>query len=120
MADHLIKGGHKVTVYNRISTKAAKWAKKFGGKTAKTSRDAAKGKEIVSVCVGNDDDLCSVVFGDKGALAGMSRGPILADSTSASANVARELHGSARKAGVGFIDAPISGGKPVRRTVYWW
>ena len=109
MADHLSKGRHEVTVYNRTATKAAKWAKKFGGKTAKTSRDAAKEKELVFVCVGNDHDLCSVVFLDKGALAGMSRGPILVDNTSASANVARELHGSARKAGVGFIDAPISG-----------
>ena len=111
MAGHLSKGGHEVTVYNRTAAKAAKWAKKFGGKMAKTPRDAAKGKEIVFVCVGNDDDLRSVVLGDKGTLAGMSRGTILVDNTTASANVARELHGSARKAGVGFIDAPISGGQ---------
>jgi 3-hydroxyisobutyrate dehydrogenase len=111
MAVHLSKGGHEVTVYNRTAAKAAKWAKKFGGKTAKTPRDAAKGKEVVFVCVGNDDDLRSVVLGDKGALAGMSRGTILVDNTTASANVARELHGITRKAGVGFIDAPVSGGQ---------
>jgi len=111
MAGHLSKGGHEVTVYNRTAAKAAKWVKKFGGKTAKTPRDAAKGKEVVFVCVGNDDDLRSVVLGDKGALAGMSRGTILIDNTTASANVARELHGIARKAGVGFVDAPVSGGQ---------
>jgi len=111
MAGHLSKGGHEVTVYNRTAAKAAKWAKKFGGKTAKTPRDAAKGKEVVFVCVGNDDDLRSVVLGDKGALAGMSRGTILVDNTTASANVARELHGITHKAGVGFIDAPVSGGQ---------
>jgi len=111
MAGHLSKGGHEVTVYNRTAAKATQLAKKFGGKTAKTPRDAAKGKEIVFVCVGNDNDLRSVVLGDKGTLAGMSRGTILVDNTTASANAARELHGSARKAGAGFIDAPVSGGQ---------
>ena len=77
MAGHLSKGGHEVTVYNRTAAKATQLAKKFGGKTAKTPRDAAKGKEIVFVCVGNDNDLRSVVLGDKGTLAGMSRGTIL-------------------------------------------
>ena len=110
MGGHLSKGGHEVTVYNRTAAKASKWAKKFGGKTAKTPRDAAKGKVIVFVCVGNDD-LRSVVLGDKGALAGMSRGTILVDNTTASANVAREIHGIARKAAVGFIDAAVSGGQ---------
>jgi 3-hydroxyisobutyrate dehydrogenase-like beta-hydroxyacid dehydrogenase len=110
MGGHLSKGGHEVTVYNRTAAKASKWAKKFGGKTAKTPRDAAKGKVIVFVCVGNDD-LRSVVLGDKGALAGMSRGTILVDNTTASANVARELHGIARKSAVGFIDAAVSGGQ---------
>ena len=111
MAGHLSKGGHDVTVYNRTAAKAAKWKKAFGGKTAKTPREAAKGKEFVFVCVGNDDDLRSVMLGEKGALAGMSKGAVLIDNTTASANVARELHGAARKSGVGFIDAPVSGGQ---------
>ena len=111
MAGHLSKGGHDVTVYNRTAAKAAKWKKTFGGKTARTPREAAKGKEFVFVCVGNDDDLRSVVLGEKGALAGMSKGTILIDNTTASANAARELHGIARKSGIGFIDAPVSGGQ---------
>ena len=118
MAGHLSKGGHEVTVYNRTTAKAAKWAKKFGGKTAKTPRDAAKGKEIVFVCVVNDNDLRSVVLGDKGALAGMSRGTILVDNTTASANAAREPHRSARKAGAGFIDVHFRVVKPMRRTLH--
>ncbi len=111
MAGHLSKGGHDVTVYNRTAAKAAKWKKAFGGKTAKSPREAAKGKEFVFVCVGNDDDLRSVMLGEKGALAGMSKGAVLIDNTTASANVARELHGTARKSGIGFIDAPVSGGQ---------
>ena len=118
MAGYLSKGGHEVTVYNRTTAKAAKWAKKFGGKTAKTPRDAAKGKEIVFVCIRNDNDLRSVVLGDKGALAGMSRGTILVDNTTASANAAREPHRSAREAGAGFIDAHFPVVKPERRTVH--
>ena len=111
MAGHLTAGGHDVTVYNRTAAKAKKWVKKFGGKSARTPREAAKNKEFVFICVGNDDDLQSVVLGDKGALAGMSKGSILIDNTTASANVARELHATAGKAGVGFIDAPVSGGQ---------
>ena len=111
MAGHLSAGGHDVTVYNRTAAKAKKWVKKYGGKSARTPREAAKNKEFVFICVGNDDDLRSVVLGDKGALAGMSKGSILIDNTTASANVARELHATARKAGVGFIDAPVSGGQ---------
>ena len=111
MAGHLTAGGHDVTVYNRTAAKAKKWVKKYGGKSARTPREAAKNKEFVFICVGNDDDLRSVVLGDKGALAGMSKGSILIDNTTASANVARELHATARKAGVGFIDAPVSGGQ---------
>ena len=111
MAGHLTAGGHDVTVYNRTAAKAKKWVKKYGGKSARTPREAAKNKEFVFICVGNDDDLRSVVLSDKGALAGMSKGSILIDNTTASANVARELHATARKAGVGFIDAPVSGGQ---------
>ena len=111
MAGHLTAGGHDVTVYNRTAAKAKKWVKKYGGKSARTPHEAAKNKEFVFICVGNDDDLRSVVLSDKGALAGMSKGSILIDSTTASANVARELHATARKAGVGFIDAPVSGGQ---------
>ena len=111
MAGHLSAGGHDVTVYNRTAAKAKKWVKKYGGKSARTPREAAKNKEFVFICVGNDDDLRSVVLSDKGALAGMSKGSILIDNTTASANVARELHATARKAGVGFIDAPVSGGQ---------
>ena len=111
MAGHLTSGGHDVTVYNRTAAKAKKWVKKYGGKSARTPREAAKNKEFVFICVGNDDDLRSVVLSDKGALAGMSKGSILVDNTTASANVARELHATARKAGVGFIDAPVSGGQ---------
>ena len=111
MAGHLTAGGHDVTVYNRTAAKAKKWVKKYGGKSARTPREAVKNKEFVFICVGNDDDLQSVVLGDKGALAGMSKGSILIDNTTASANVARELHATARKVGVGFIDAPVSGGQ---------
>lgn len=111
MAGHLTAGGHDVTVYNRTAAKAKQWVKKYGGKSARTPREAAKNKEFVFICVGNDDDLQNVVLSDNGALAGMSKGSILIDNTTASANVARELHATARKAGVGFIDAPVSGGQ---------
>ncbi len=111
MAGHLRAGDHNVTVYNRTAAKARKWVKKHGGKVAKTPRAAAKGQDFVFTCVGNDDDVRSVILGEKGALAGMSKGSVLIDNTTASADLARELHGVARKAGVGFIDAPVSGGQ---------
>jgi 3-hydroxyisobutyrate dehydrogenase len=112
MAGHLKKkGGHDVTVYNRTQAKAQKWVKQFGGKSKRTPRDAAKGAELVFTCVGNDDDLRSVVLGPQGALAGMSKGTILIDNTTASAEVARELAAVGKKQGVGFIDAPVSGGE---------
>ncbi|HEY1383637.1 MAG TPA: NAD(P)-dependent oxidoreductase [Dongiaceae bacterium] len=111
MAGHLKKGGHEVTVYNRTAAKAQKWADTHGGKTAATPAEAAKGAEIVFSCVGNDDDLRSIVLGGAGALAGMSKGAIFVDHTTASANVARELGGVAKGKGLHFLDAPVSGGQ---------
>ncbi len=111
MAGHLKSGGHDVTVYNRTTEKAAAWVKDHGGSKATTPREAAAGAEIVFSCVGNDDDLRSVTLGDDGIFAGMGEGTIMVDNTTASANVARELYGLARDRGVGFIDAPVSGGE---------
>ncbi len=113
MAGHLLKkGGHEVTVYNRTAAKAAQWAKEYGGKHAATPREAARDCDFVMMCVGNDDDVRSVVYGDNGALAGMKKGAILVDHTTASAIVAtRSLCKKRKSAGVGFIDAPVSGGQ---------
>ncbi len=111
MAGHLKKAGHDVVVYNRSAKKAQEWAAKHGGGTAATPADAAKGADIVLVCVGNDDDLRSVIYGDKGALAAMAPGAILVDHTTASAEVAREIYAEAKKKGIGFLDAPVSGGQ---------
>ena len=112
MAGHLLKkGGHDVTVYNRTPAKAEQWTKEYGGKSAPTPREASAGRDFVMMCVGNDDDVRSVVFGDNGALAGMSKGATLVDHTTASAVVAREVHAKAREKGVGFVDAPVSGGQ---------
>ncbi|HEX9184028.1 MAG TPA: NAD(P)-dependent oxidoreductase [Burkholderiales bacterium] len=112
MAGHLLKkGGHDVTVYNRSAAKAQQWVKEYGGKSAATPREAAQGCDFVMMCVGNDNDVRSVVFGDSGALAGMKRGAILVDHTTASAIVAREIHAKAKAMGIGFVDAPVSGGQ---------
>ena len=112
MAGHLQKkGGHDVTVYNRTAAKAQQWAKEHGGKHAATPRDAAKDCDFVMMCVGNDDDVRSVVYGDNGVLAGMKKGAILVDHTTASATVAREVFQKAKDKGIGFIDAPVSGGQ---------
>ena len=112
MAGHLrVKGGHEVTVYNRTSAKAQAWASQFGGRVAATPREAALGQDIVFACVGNDDDLRQVTTGADGAFAGMTKGAIFVDHTTASADVARELHAAASAAGFGFIDAPVSGGQ---------
>ncbi|KQP21688.1 NAD(P)-dependent oxidoreductase [Pseudorhodoferax sp. Leaf267] len=111
MAGHLALAGHQVTVYNRSAAKAQAWAEEFKGRTAATPREAAQGADIVFCCVGNDDDLRSVVLGAQGALAGMAKGAVFVDHTTASANVARELHAQAQQAGVHFIDAPVSGGQ---------
>ncbi|WP_445288099.1 NAD(P)-dependent oxidoreductase [Variovorax atrisoli] len=113
MAGHLAKAGHRVTVYNRTAAKAQAWADEFGppGRHAATPREAADGADIVFCCVGNDDDLRSVVLGDEGAFAGMKKGAVLVDHTTASADVARELSKAAQALGLHFIDAPVSGGQ---------
>jgi 3-hydroxyisobutyrate dehydrogenase len=112
MAGHLLKkGGHEVTVYNRTRAKAEQWAKAYGGKHAGTPKEAARDCDFVMMCVGNDDDIRSVVFGDSGALAGMKKGAILVDHTTASAVIARELFEKTKALGIGFIDAPVSGGQ---------
>ena len=111
MATHLLRAGHQVTVYNRTAAKAQCWAQQYGGRFAATPREAVSGAEMVFCCVGNDDDLRSVVLGEQGALAGMTEGAVLVDHTTASATVARELHAAARARGVHFMDAPVSGGQ---------
>ena len=112
MAGHLLKkGGHDVTVYNRTAAKAGQWAKEYGGKHAATPREAAKDCDFVMMCVGNDEDVRSVLYGDSGALAGMKKGAVLVDHTTASATLAREIFERTRPLGVGFIDAPVSGGQ---------
>jgi 3-hydroxyisobutyrate dehydrogenase len=112
MAGHLkAKGGHDVTVYNRTFAKAEAWAKQHGGHAAKTPREAAHDCDFVFACVGNDDDLRSVVLGPDGAFAGMKKGAIFVDNTTASAEVARELYAKAHELGLEFIDAPVSGGQ---------
>jgi 3-hydroxyisobutyrate dehydrogenase len=111
MAGHLAGAGHRVTVYNRTEKKAQQWAQEFGGKSAKTPRDAAAGAQIVFSCVGNDADLASVMLGEAGALAGLRKDAIAFDNTTASAKIARELYAEARKRGLHFIDAPVSGGQ---------
>ena len=111
MAGHLQRAGHSVTGYNRTAAKAQAWADAWGGRTAPTPREAAQGARIVFACVGNDDDLRSVVLGPDGAFAGMAPGAIFVDHTTASAEVARELHAQARALGLHFVDAPVSGGQ---------
>jgi 3-hydroxyisobutyrate dehydrogenase-like beta-hydroxyacid dehydrogenase len=111
MAGHLANAGHGVTVYNRTPAKSAAWIAEFGGRSAATPREAAAGCDIVFCCVGNDDDLRSVVLGDDGAFAGMAKGAVFVDHTTASADVARELSKIALERGLQFIDAPVSGGQ---------
>ncbi|TAJ85126.1 MAG: NAD(P)-dependent oxidoreductase [Reyranella sp.] len=111
MAGHLAAKGHEVTVYNRTFAKAEAWTQKHKGKAARTPKEAAAGQEIVFCCVGNDDDLRSVVLGPDGAFAGMGKGTIFFDNTTASADIARELHAEGKKLGIDFIDAPVSGGQ---------
>ena len=111
MAGHLAAKGHEVTVYNRTFAKAEAWTKKHKGKAAKTPKEAAAGQEIVFCCVGDDNHLRDVVLGDNGAFAGMGKGSIFYDNTTASADIAREFHGLAKKMGFDFIDAPVSGGQ---------
>ncbi len=112
MAGHLkSKGGHDVTVYNRTAEKAAKWAAQFGGKAAKTPKEAAEGQDFVMMCVGNDHDVREVALGAQGAYSGMKKGAVFVDHTTASAEIARELYAEAKKRGFDFVDAPVSGGQ---------
>jgi 3-hydroxyisobutyrate dehydrogenase-like beta-hydroxyacid dehydrogenase len=111
MAGHLARAGHTVTVYNRSPAKAQAWEKEYGGNSAATPREAAAGADFVFACVGNDDDLRSVVLGADGALAGMQPGAVFVDHTTASAEVARELYAQAQAKGLQFVDAPVSGGQ---------
>ncbi|MEM8697554.1 MAG: NAD(P)-dependent oxidoreductase [Pseudomonadota bacterium] len=111
MAGHLAAKGHEVTVYNRSTAKAQKWVDAHGGRAVETPAAAAEGAEFVMACVGNDDDLRSVVLGETGAFAGMNSGTVFVDHTTASAEVARELQGIGAEQGIGFIDAPVSGGQ---------
>ena len=111
MAGHLSQVGHQVTVYNRSPAKAQAWCDEFKGELASSPREAASGADIVFCCVGNDQDLRAVALGADGAFAGMEAGAIFADHTTASAEVARELHAVAQQQGLQFIDAPVSGGQ---------
>ena len=111
MARHLASKGHDVTVYNRTTVKAEQWVEANGGWCAATPRAAVEDADFVFTCVGNDDDLRSVVLGPDGALSGMSENAVLIDHTTASADVAREVASAASAAGVAFVDAPVSGGQ---------
>ena len=111
MAGHLVKAGHQVTIYNRTTAKAQAWSTEFAGEFAETPKLAAQDAEIVFVCVGNDDDLRSVIYSDDGVLAGISKGALIVDHTTTSADVAREVHAKAAEQGVEFVDAPVSGGQ---------
>jgi len=112
MAGHLAKrGGHEVTVFNRTTAKAERWAAEYAGKSATTPKLAAEGADFVFTCVGNDNDLRSVTFGATGVLAGLKRGAVYIDNTTASATRARELYQAAKERGCGSLDAPVSGGQ---------
>jgi len=112
MAGHLAKrGGHEVTVFNRTTAKAERWAAEYAGKSAPTPKLAAEGADFVFTCVGNDNDLRSVTFGATGVLAGLKRGAVYIDHTTASATIARELYQAAKERGCGSLDAPVSGGQ---------
>ena len=110
MAGHLAAAGHQVTVYNRSAAKAAQWVAEHGHASAATPRSAAAQADLVFACVGNDDDLRSVVLGEHGAFEGMRPGAVFVDHTTASAEVARELSAKAQQRDLHFIDAPVSGG----------
>ncbi|MCX5497666.1 NAD(P)-dependent oxidoreductase [Kaistia dalseonensis] len=111
MARHLKAKGHAVTVYNRTAAKAEAWVAEFGGRSAPTPKAAAEGQEIVFACVGNDNDLREITIGADGAFEGLAAGAVFVDHTTASAEVARELHAAAQERGFGFVDAPVSGGQ---------
>jgi len=111
MAGHLQSSGHNVCVYNRTAEKAERWRDTHGGTTAATPRAAAAGAELVCICVGNDDDVRSVVYGDDGIMAGIEADGVILDHTTASAELARELESAALERSAGFLDAPVSGGQ---------
>jgi 3-hydroxyisobutyrate dehydrogenase len=111
MAGHLAAAGHDIVVYNRTSTKADAWVKQHGGRSAPTPRAAAREADFVMACVGNDADVRAVTLGETGAFAGMKSGAVFIDHTTASARLARELDAEARGRGLGFLDAPVSGGQ---------
>ena len=111
MAGHLQRAGHRVTVYNRTQEKALQWVAQYGGQSAPTPRDAAIDAELVCLCVGNDEDVRSVVFSPDGVFAGLQSGAVLVDHTTASAELARELEREAITRQLGFLDAPVSGGQ---------
>ncbi len=111
MAGYISKGGHNVTVFNRTQSKAEKWIKEFKGKMAKTPAEAAKDAEYIFTCVGNDNDLREVTFGDNGAFKTIKKGAIYVDNTTASATIAREIYEYGKKSGFGSLDAPVSGGQ---------
>ena len=111
MAGYISKGGHNVTVFNRTKSKAEKWTNEFKGKMAETPAEAAKDAEYIFTCVGNDDDLREVTFGDNGAFKTIKKGAIYVDNTTASATIAREIYDYSKKNNFGFLDAPVSGGQ---------
>lgn len=111
MAGHLQRAGHDVTVYNRTTAKARGWVEEYGGSMAETPKAASVGADIVMTIVGNDDDVRAVVFGEEGLLEGIEKGAVLVDHTTASADLARVLHATCQTRGVGFVDAPVSGGE---------
>jgi len=111
MAGYISKAGHNVTVFNRTKSKAEKWIKEYKGKIAETPSEAAKDAEYIFTCVGNDNDLREVTFGDNGAFKTIKKGSVYIDNTTASATIAREIHEYAKKNGFGSLDAPVSGGQ---------
>jgi len=111
MAGYISKGGHNVTVFNRTKSKAEKWIKDYKGKIAETPAEAAKDAEYIFTCVGNDNDLKEVTFGEKGAFNSIKKGSVYIDNTTASATLAREIYKYAKKNGFGSLDAPVSGGQ---------
>ena len=111
MAGYISKGGHNVTVFNRTKSKAEKWIKEYNGNKADTPAEAAKDAEYIFTCVGNDNDLKEVTFGDNGAFKTIKKGAVYIDNTTASATIAREIHAYAKKNGFGALDAPVSGGQ---------
>jgi len=111
MAGYISKGGHNVTVFNRTKSKAEKWIKEYKGKMAETPAEASKDAEYIFTCVGNDNDLREVTFGDNGAFKTIKKGTIYIDNTTASATIAREIYEYAKKNGFGALDAPVSGGQ---------